>query len=68
MLKRFAVVGDMDYYPCGGFVDIKAAFHTREEAQEWLDKQIDAGNWHYDNTEIVDIHTTVLWDGVQEEY
>lgn len=62
MLKRYAVVGDMDYYPNGGFGDIKAAFHTREEAKAWLDEQIESGEWCYDNTDIVDIHTTVLWD------
>lgn len=50
------------YYPYGGFGDFKAAFHTKDEAKFWVDKQIEKGEWRWDNYQIINICDTFLFD------
>lgn len=62
MLKRFVVEAIIHYEAYGGIEDLKAAFHTCDEAQKWIDEQIQEGNWAWDRYRIVDLHDTILFD------
>lgn len=63
MLKRFAVFaynqdpGDAG----GGIADLKNAFHTREEAEDWVSKMEDEDGW-FDFSDVIDLHDTILFD------